>query len=433
MSSRIESRIVVAGAGIAGLAAALAFRRAGHDVIVVERTLSLGTVGAGILIQANGLLALDALSLGDAVRAHGVSLQVLDLRDRHGRLLLKTDLGEILPPHLCPVSIHRTELHRILWEECLSAGVSVRLGCRITRVEAGGPQPFVLCETAAGELQVSGDLVVGADGVRSVVRDTGGFATRLERIVEGSVQGVAAFPIPAPFHGEYFGGGEACGMLPIGRSQTFWFWGGSGAVVGAIENTPFAVWKERVCESFPAMQQVLEPHGEWSGVVRLLHRSVRCESWSRNKVVLIGDAAHAMSPNLGQGANCALVDALALVCHVAALPNMADCSSALGQFERRRRPMVDALQRRGQQEGVVGTSSWPGADLLFGLALRLVRFAPRSRRHDEIRLMSGLDGRGFDLAAAGIPSPLPWQADRGSNAAVNISASSPRPATANKS
>ncbi|MEW6734684.1 MAG: NAD(P)/FAD-dependent oxidoreductase [Acidobacteriota bacterium] len=409
MNSRIEPRVVIAGAGIAGLAAALAFRKAGYEVIVVERASSLRTVGAGILIQANGLLVLDALGLGEAVRAAGVTRRTFDLRDRHGHLLLHTDFNAVLPSHLCPVSIHRAQLHHILWEGCASSGVSLQLGYQVRSVEANAPQPSLICKTIAGEKQISGDLVIGADGIKSIVRDAGGFVTHLEPVIEGSVQGVAFLSISEPLHGEYFGGGEACGMLPIGSTQTFWFWGGSGDAVSAMESTPFLEWKEHVCNNFPVMQRVLDHQYEWLGLVRLLHRSVRCESWSRGNVVLIGDAAHAMSPNLGQGANCALVDALALACHVAVMTSTNDFSKALVRFERDRRSLVEIIQQRGYQEGIVGTQSWPGAELLFKLALRLARFASSARRNAEVRMMSGLDGEGFDLVAAGIRLPVPWQ------------------------
>lgn len=415
----MKASIVVAGAGIAGLAAALALRKAGHDVVVVERSPALRTVGAGILVQANGLLVLDALGLGAVVRAGGAARSAFVVRDRRGRVLLRTDFGAVLPSPLHPVAIHRAELHRILWQACAAAGVTLHLGCEVTGVETDTRPLALLCRTGAGEKRIAGDLIVGADGVRSVVRDSVGFATHLDPVIEGSVQGVAALSLPESVHGEYFARGEACGMLPIGGTRTFWFWGGSGKAVEAMRGWTYRDWRARVCERFPAMQPVLDQQEDWPGVVHLLHRSVRCAHWSRGNVVLIGDAAHAMSPNLGQGANCALVDALALACHVAATPATGDLGDVLRRFERERRPPVETLQRRGHQEGIVGTQGWPGAEWLFGLALRLASLAPRATRHAAIRTISGLQGTGFDLAAAGIGLPLPWQE------LAAISASSP--------
>lgn len=408
MNNKIPLRVIIAGAGIAGLSTAIAFRKIGYDVVVVERTQSLGAVGAGILIQANGLLVLDAIGLGNAVRSAGISLESFGLHDRHGRQLLRADFDLFLPPKLFPVSIHRAELHRILWEECESSGVSLRLGYKVTHVDTEGMKPALICETEKGTQSISGELIIGADGVKSTIRDTGGFEFQPQSIIEGSVQGVADFPIPKGFHGEYFSRGEACGMLPLGGQKTFWFWGGSGKTVDVLENVPFAHWKACVCERFSAMKQVLDGQREWDGTVRLLHCSIRCKSWSRGNVVLIGDAAHAMSPNLGQGANCALVDALSLACHVAAMSYTSDFTVPFERFEHERRSLVEALQSRGHQEGFVGTLNLLGADFILKLILRLSRFSSKARRNAEIRMMSGLEGDGFDLSAAGIHLPLPW-------------------------
>lgn len=402
-------QVVVAGAGIAGLATALAFRRAGSAVTVLERTAALGTVGAGILIQANGLLVLDALGLGDAVRAAGVRLAAFDLRDRRGRILLTTAFAPALPPQLFPVSIHRADLHRILWDACADSGADVRLGCTVSGVAVDDRSASVTFETAGHAGRADGDLVVAADGVRSALRSAAEFSTRDDGVIEGSVQGIAPVAVDDEALGEYVGGGEACGMLLVAGGRTFWFWGGSGEAVAGIEGVAYDEWRRRVCDGFPAMRAVLGAHDGWSGLVRLQHRTVRCDSWSRGRLVLVGDAAHAMSPNLGQGANCALVDALALVSHLAASGEVGD---ALAAYERDRHPIVDEMQRRGQQEGVAGTQGWPGAEMLMQLAIRLSRFAPASRRQAEIRFMSGLQGEGVGLRAAGVCQQLPWDRQR---------------------
>ena len=288
--------VAIAGAGVAGLAAALAFRGAGYAVTVFERTAELGAVGAGILLQANGLLVLKALGAAEEVRAAGAAMPCFLLRDRRGRTLLATELHAHLPPDLWPVCIHRADLHDILWRACTARGVTLRLGCKVSAVETDGQSPVLVYDTPSGSARVAGDLVVGADGVNSAVRDLGGFASHFWPVIEGSVQGVAPFAVPADCHGEYVGGAEASGMLPLGGGKTFWFWGGSGQVVAGIEKLSFANWKERVCRDFPAMRLVLDERHDWPGTVRLLHRSVQCDAWSVGKVVLIGDAAHAMSP-----------------------------------------------------------------------------------------------------------------------------------------
>ncbi|QCI63231.1 FAD-dependent oxidoreductase [Phreatobacter stygius] len=401
-------KVAIAGAGVAGLAAALAFRKAGYAVTVLERTAELGAVGAGILLQANGLLVLETFGVAEEVRAAGAAMSRFLMRDRRGRALLATELQAHLPPNLWPVCIHRADLHDILWRACAARGVTLRLGCKVSAVETDGPSPVLVYDTPSGAARLAGDLVVGADGVNSAVRDLAGFACRFWPVVEGSVQGVARFAVPADCHGEYIGGAEACGMLPLGGAKTFWFWGGSGQTVGKIETLSFATWKESVCRDFPPMRLVLDERHDWPGTVRLQHQSVQCDAWSAGKVVLIGDAAHAMSPNLGQGANCALVDALALVSRVAARDAGANLADALARFEHDRRAMVERLQRQGQRRAVASAQSWPGLEPIVNFALRLVRFAPLAMRRAEVRLMNGLEGDDLDLRAAGIRAAIPW-------------------------
>lgn len=198
-------------------------------------------------------------------------------------------------------------------------------------------------------------------------------------------------------------------MLPMGQDSTFWFWGGSIRTVVGAAFGEFASWKDDVCRMFPTMRAVLSQYSGWDDMVLLQHRSVRCDAWSSGNVVLIGDAAHAMSPNLGQGANCALVDALALASHIAAGNPDRDISLALVSFEQDRRPLVDRLQQQGRSdERTSALRRWPGLETMVNLALRLSRFASSNRQRADILAMSGLDGKEFDLTAAGIRTPVPW-------------------------
>ena len=405
---RDGSKVALAGGGVAGLATALAFRKAGYEVTVIERTAVLDTVGAGILLQANGLLVLDALGLGDEVRAAGAAMPRFQLKDRSGRTLLAIESQAHLPRALWPLCIHRADLHVILWRACVAAGATLNLGCKVVAIEVNQRSSTFVCETANGSVRITGDLLVGADGVSSAVRGAADFAAHFWPVIEGSVQGVASYSVPVDCRGEYLGGAQACGMLPMGNDKTFWFWGGSGAAVENIGQRNFVDWKAGICRDFPAMELVLAGRHEWPGTVQLLHRSVRCDGWSTGNIVLIGDAAHAMSPNLGQGANCALVDALALVCHVGSRDAGPCLAEVLQRFEHDRRPIVEKLQLQGHREGAAATVRWPGTEVITNFLLRLARFTSPAKQRADILLMSGLEGGDRDLAAAGVSRPLPW-------------------------
>ncbi|GAA0714221.1 FAD-dependent monooxygenase [Dactylosporangium roseum] len=400
--------VTIAGGGIAGLAAALAFRRSGCEVTIGERAAQFGPVGAGVLLQANGLLVLDSLGLGDEVRSRGAVMPRFALRDRSGKTLLETGLDAHLPPRLWPVCIHRADLHEVLWQACLRARVKVHFQHTVAAVEDIDRRPVLVCESPQGTTRIAGDLIVGADGVKSAVRDAAGISPERWPVLEGSVQGVAPVSLPADVHGEYLAGPEACGMLPVRAGSTFWFWGGSSKAVNQVGESDFASWKTDVCNRFPPMRLVLDGYDSWQGTVRLQHSSVHCETWSSGRVVLIGDAAHAMSPNLGQGANCALVDAVALAACVAEQETKAGLPEALNQFELGRRPIVDSLQRKGHDEGASVMPRWTGYQSLVNLAVRLARFTPSSMKRAAVLSLSGLDGREFDLHSAGVRAPIPW-------------------------
>lgn len=405
---RKRCEIVIAGAGIAGLAAALAFRKARFEVTLLEQAAAFAPVGAGILLQANGLMALDALGIGDQVHSRGVAMPRFLLRDSRGRCLLATELQAHLPPAYWPVCIHRAQLHDVLWQACVGTGVTIHFGCKVKALDTTAAMPALACETSDGVMSISGDLIVGADGVNSAVREAARIPTHLWPAVEGSVQGVFPHSVHATCHGEYLKGSEACGMLPMGQDSTFWFWGGSSTAAMDIRTREFASWKDDVCRRFPPMRVILSSHVDWADMVRLRHRSVRCNVWSSGNVVLIGDAAHAMSPNLGQGANCALVDALALASHIAAAKPDGDLLGALARFEQDRRPVVDRLQQQGHDETASVLRRWFGSEMIVNLALRLSRFASFGRQRADILVTSGLDGTGFGLAAAGVRMPVPW-------------------------
>jgi 2-polyprenyl-6-methoxyphenol hydroxylase-like FAD-dependent oxidoreductase len=405
---RERSNVVIAGAGVAGLAAALAFCKAGHEVTLLERCTAFDTVGAGILLQANGLLVLDALGLGEEVRAAGAALPRFQLSDRFGRTLLALEPQAHLPQALWPVCVHRADLHAILWRACVTAGATLKLGSTIVAIEVNEASSTFVCDTANGSFRITGDLLIGADGVRSAVREAAGFKARVWPVIEGSVQGVAPHPVPGEAQGEYLGKAQACGMLPMGDGKTFWFWGASGAAMENIGQRSFSDWKAEVCRTFPSMKLVLGDRHEWTGAVQLLHRSVQCDRWSAGNVVLIGDAAHAMSPNLGQGANCALVDALALACHLGSNDANSSLAEILERFEQDRRPMVEKLQLQGNREGAAAIARWPGFEFIASAMLRLARFSFSARRRADVFEMSGLRSDDFDLQAAGVFRPLPW-------------------------
>ncbi|MDL5158242.1 FAD-dependent monooxygenase [Actinomycetospora termitidis] len=330
------ARAVVVGAGLGGLAGAIALARRGWDVSVLERRERAGEVGAGIALWPNGLRALDALGLGDAVRAAGTVEGDGGIRDHRGRWLARTDAAA-LRRHQGDgvVVVDRPVLHDLL----RAAAPPIETDTAVCSVDPGGPGPAVVHDVRGRAL--TADLVVAADGLRSgvrvpfwpeaVPRPTGRTAFRLiadHRRAAG---------------GETWGRGDYVGLAPLPGDRTYLY-----AVVPTAEVPPRDAlpWlRRRLAAWHDPIPAVLDAAA--SVAVHELADLRPPSSWHHGRVALLGDAAHAMTPNLGQGAGQAFLDAVVL-----AQEARAD-GSGLDRYEHRRARTARALARRSRRAGQV--------------------------------------------------------------------------------
>lgn len=355
----------VVGGGIGGLAAAIALHRRGWRVEVLERAPEFTEIGAGISLWPNALHALEALGLADAVRALGAVEQAGGVRDRRGRWLSRTDNAELARRFGHPLMVlHRADLLRVL-REALPAD-SLRPGSEVSSLHDDGHRPVVTHR--GGESRP--DLVIGADGLRSTVRHTlwpdaarpryaGYTAWRMvtEPLTEPPSQGAATW-----------GRGERFGYTALPGGRMYCFATASlpaGAASGSSEYAEllrrFGSWPDPV----PALLAAV-PAG---AVLRHdLYDLPPLPTYVRGRTALLGDAAHAMTPNLGQGACQALEDAVTLAHCLDTTP---DIPAALHSYDLQRRPRTQAVTRRSARLGTLGQLSWPPAVLLRDTAARL--------------------------------------------------------------
>jgi FAD-dependent urate hydroxylase len=319
-------RILVVGAGPAGLALARALGRAGFEPEVVDRVAAFGEVGAGIYLPGNAARALRALGLEAAVADRSATVGHQRFRNHRGRLLREVDLhrywGRLGP---C-LALHRADLHAVLRE-----GVAVRLGCGVEtlgRVE--GPVEVGFSDGR----QDSYDLVVGADGVRSTVRRLAVDDRPPDPVGQYSWRWVTASPPGADAWSVLLGRGASFLTIPIGGGRVYCYadvqagpGDGGGDPVGRLRER-FAGFADPVPELLDRL-----PGPDQIHVAPI--EQVAEERWGRGAVVLVGDAAHAMSPNMAQGAALAFEDALVLA---ASLRQAGSLTDALGGFAARRRP-----------------------------------------------------------------------------------------------
>jgi len=357
MSDPMRRHAAVVGAGIGGLAVAVALRQGGWEATVYEAAPEVRPLGAGLSIWPNGVRALRALGLGElaaaAPRADGA------LRRADGSALAEFDPDVLEARFGAPlVGFHRADLHEGLIAALGSA--RVRTGIRLVGLEDG---ELRFDDGSA----VRADLVVGADGLNSTVRAVllGDGEPRDSGLV--AFRGVAALDDPVPA-GEWWGPGSVAGLLPLGGGRVYWYLAHRGDPDRAALSGLVAEYGEPVGEAVGRTEpgQVL--------VHRLYDRDP-VASWSRGTVTLLGDAAHPMLPFLGQGAGSALEDAAALGAAVAAEP---DVETALATYEQARLEHTAAL--------VAGSRKAAKAALLESRVGRALRNALVSRAPESIRL-----------------------------------------------
>jgi FAD-dependent urate hydroxylase len=346
---RDRLKVVIVGAGIGGLAAHLACVRAGFEVEHCERQSHLGAAGAGIVVWPDGVKVLQSLGLGERLDSIGNRPDALVLRDPEDRMLSELPLREIWDRTGAPgYVVSRTDIQTILLE-AVGAG-RIRTGARCVGLEQDESGVVVRVE---GGPEVKGDLAVGADGIHSAIRGTvspGG---------EPSYAGVASWVgivsndglCPMGVVTEYVGEGKRCGLLPLSKNRVYFNF---SAAWDKSQPRPTSGWTEVVERLFagwpPQHQAVLQRLEGGEPIYLEISDIPHLARWSAGRATLLGDAAHATTPTVGQGACQALEDVVVLVrCLKEGETNVVDALLLYETERRRRAEDLVALSRRGVQ------------------------------------------------------------------------------------
>lgn len=346
----------VVGGGFAGLSAACALAQHGWSVQVHERAEQLRTTGAGIYVYENGLRVLETLGAYDEAVKGAPVAHTREVRDEHNR----------------PLSVHRWDpgkrVFSIVRQQVINAlaAAATRAGVEIvTNSEA-------IAATAEGELILAGgkrlkaDLVVAGDGTNSKIRDSLGLLAKRRYLPDGAIRLLidkTEQEKRASDGGttiEYWSGSRRLLYTPCSETEIY-------VALTMLDrdqiakSTPIAKahWKQW----FPHLAELIDRIGDQGRYDRFEY--TRLKSWSQGKVAVLGDAAHALPPNIGQGAGCAMMNALALAVF---LDRHADVPAALAAWERNERPLTEHTQRISVFLGMPTTWPAPLRRLFFRLA-----------------------------------------------------------------
>ncbi len=357
--------VVIIGGGIAGLSTAIALSRANFRVRVFERAAELREVGAGITLWSNAIAALDRLGLARAIVARGQVLRRGEIRAPNGGVLATTDVAGLS----AELGFECVCLHRAaLLEELARAVPRDVVSLDRTLVGFESTDECVVARFADGST-ATGRLLIGADGIHSIVaaRIRGASPPRYAGYT--GWRAVTTFEHPRFARDEAFetwGPGVRFGALGMDRERVYWFVSRTAPQGERVAND-----KRFLVELFRRWHAPIGELIEATDESALLHHDVFDRApntvWGVGRATLIGDAAHAMTPNLGQGACSALEDVLELA---NSLARAGATPRALREYEALRKPRTRALVRDSRRVGELGQISNPLAVGARNLAMR---------------------------------------------------------------
>jgi 2-polyprenyl-6-methoxyphenol hydroxylase-like FAD-dependent oxidoreductase len=332
--------VLIQGAGIGGLTLAIALQQRGYAVKIVERSAGLSEVGAGIWMAANPMQVFERLGLAAKIMEAGWVVKFLRLQDSKGGDIQTTDMSAIAKKFgFETVALHRTVLQRILFDQVLPGSVS--FACEVQSFASGADA--VSAELSDGST-CQASVLVGADGINSQIRRQAGLGG--EKRYSGSssyraiARGADILPTEAVHDAyEIWASGCRVGFSKINGNDYYWYMT-FDAPAGESSST-----EERRSHA----EALFRAHfPQWIGLLEHTHPEEILRTdlsdlkplprWSSGRVGLMGDAAHATTPNLGQGGAMAVEDALAMA---DAFSKAGMNGTAFEQFEHQRRRKVD--------------------------------------------------------------------------------------------
>ena len=383
--------VLIAGGGIGGVAAAVALRQVGIEAHVFERAERLGgiQVGGCYVLWYPGVLSLDVVGRAGAARAVGHDVERFELCDSDGAVIVGQDVGDRgREVGAVPLAIRRADLHRVLTD--VLDDDAMHLGARLIHAEQDSEG--VTAYFADGRSE-RGDVLVGADGINSALRaQLHGQAEPIHPGYahwSGIAKDVDSFPrgVFRVLHGE----GARFAFFHLPDNAVCWWVvrnapaGPEGDSLGALETLKrdFARWTAPVGE----LLEATDP--------KSVHRRDTLDrpplsTWGQGRFTLIGDAAHAMTFNLGQGAGTALTDAVTLPSY---LTRGGDVVAALRDFETARSAVTTPLVRRSRWIGWMASWDWPGGPRMNASVMRLGRKTMPGLFALDLQGHPGLDGQ----------------------------------------
>jgi len=395
-----DTDVIIAGAGIGGLAVALLLARKGLRVIVLERQDPTSRPPTrGEIIQPNGLARLDQLGLRAAVETAGQRTTCFRFLTPGRTSLLTVDYATLPPPYAyaCLALTHRS-LQPLLDALARESGVTLGWGCEVQGFQRQGGR--IAAEAVChGRLRtVTAPLMIGADGSLSRVREVAGLTAHVHHYQDRYLTMVVKLPPEFGPPRYYLGRRMIFGLFPVSPSELYLFFLVPSETLPHIKAAGLGTLIERLITIEPDLHGAFAELTTWDQVGVMPCVRVRAASWVADGVALLGDAAHAMNPHVSQGRNQALEDAFYLADAVEEGFRKGDHSmKTLQVYEAARRPVVETLQRLADEMVWAWNTGNPLIARIRDHVLRRIDRAPRLKAK-VVEAVAGLATDRYTLA-----------------------------------
>ena len=320
--------VAIAGCGPAGLAAALLLNRQGHHVTLFDRFETPQPLGSGLMIQPTGMAVLERLGLAEAIVRRGAPIRALRGLNEHGKTVLDARYADLGQSEVFGLGIHRASLFDVLYRDVMRAGIAFVGKAAAAATEYSlGRRAIIFAD---GSMSEPFDLVVDALGARSPLSEQA-----FSPLPFGALWATVDWPNGFEFDEQlleqrYFKAEQMVGILPTGQRspngklEASFFWSLRGDAYDNWRERGLEAWKDQVRALWPACGPILAQITSPAQIVfaRYSHRTA--PQPREPALIRIGDAWHSASPQLGQGANMALLDAWALAVGIEAAPSLAE-------------------------------------------------------------------------------------------------------------
>ncbi len=387
--SGAEPRIAIAGCGPAGLATALLLNRQGKNVTLLERFDEPRPIGSGLILQPTGLAVLRELGLHRRIGALGRRIDRIHGQSMpSGKTVLDVNYSA-LGPGFHGIAVHRSALFDVLFDAVREAGIRVETSVAVQGLRRDGDTVQPLDE--AGDTVGDFDLLIDASGARSSLQSLSRGSLSRRELAYGALWGSFDWPgepfVDSQLEQRYVDAHTMIGMLPIGtfanfeQPQVAFFWSLKTRDYPAWLGNGLDAWKEQVLRIWPETEPVLDQIHDPDQLTLARYGHCTLAPPFGDGVVFIGDAAHSTSPQLGQGANMALLDAWVLACCL----DRHSAARAMVAYARARRWHIRAFQFSS-----LAMTPFYQSDSVILARVRDALFDPVSRIPIARRIVAGL-------------------------------------------